>query len=139
MSAPTIRVNVVGKVKPIDARLVRVATREDFVAQYGEAEITRRELEAIASGLYLVVREVVPYPGGESVGRERTVHRTAVIDPVICERCKATSETVQVRQPTDDAVCFEQDGERFTWLVQPAALCAACCVAPLGASPVGAS
>jgi len=64
------------------ARFVRVATRMDFVEEFGPAGVTPREEREIAAGGYLVVRRVAKRPGFPSLpaveGRERVVHHTAV-------------------------------------------------------------
>lgn len=67
-----------GERAPGRARVVRTASREDFVEQYGPAGITRREEKAISAGEYYVVRRITGGPEGDvESARTRVVHRSA--------------------------------------------------------------
>lgn len=79
------------------ARLVRTATRADFVAEFGDV-VTPREQRSIAAGDYVVVRKVVH--GRE--GRDKTVHRTALAK---CETCQSTGRISSSCDPYGIAPC----------------------------------
>jgi hypothetical protein len=79
------------------ARLVRTATRADFVAEFGDI-VTAREERAIAAGDYVVVRKMVH--GRE--GAAKTIHRTAL---GTCARCLGSGRIHSSCDPYGIAPC----------------------------------